>query len=85
MSARLVLLHGAEAELFDEGEPGYKVLTLGCPRPPRTKCPWGSVVEDEEPVAYISEDSLNEVEAKLQAALEAVSKARSLMAEQGGE
>jgi hypothetical protein len=79
MSARLVLLHGTDAALFDEGGPEYETLRLACPRPPRTQCPWGSVVEDEEPVAFLDEGSLNELEAKLNAALEAVSKARGLM------
>ena len=81
MSARLVLLHGAEAALFDEGDPEFKTLQMACPRK-KTTCPWGSVVEDEEPVAYLDANSLNELEAKLNAALEAVSKARGLMVEQ---
>jgi hypothetical protein len=62
MSARYVLLHGENASVVDAA--CYDQIQALCSRPPRTSCPWRSLVEDE-PVALLNVDALDELERKL--------------------
>src|SRR5262245_52518812 len=79
MSARYVLLHGENASVVDAA--CYDQIQALCSKPPITKCPWRSVMDDE-PVALLNVDALDELEQKLddeyRAAKAALSAAREL-------